>query len=112
MAGDAPVIGFLGIGLMGEPMVLRLLSLGHRVHAWNFVPGRTARIEEAGAVVHGDAASRASLVDGDGVRVSADIVVLLEDREVVVALEKMGAAETGDTGADDGEGRHGEGKGK
>ena len=33
MTGDAPAIGFLGIGLMGEPMVLRLLSLGHRVHA-------------------------------------------------------------------------------
>ncbi|MFZ9635311.1 MAG: NAD(P)-binding domain-containing protein, partial [Alphaproteobacteria bacterium] len=63
MAGDAPVIGFLGIGLMGEPMVLRLLSLGHRVHAWNFVPGRTARIEEAGAVVHGDAASVARAAD-------------------------------------------------
>jgi 3-hydroxyisobutyrate dehydrogenase len=63
MAGDAPVIGFIGIGLMGEPMVLRLLSLGHRVHAWNFVPGRTARIEDAGAVVHADAASVARAAD-------------------------------------------------
>jgi len=63
MAGDAPVIGFLGIGLMGEPMVLRLLSLGHRVHAWNFVAGRTSRIEEAGATIHADAASVARAAD-------------------------------------------------
>lgn len=63
MANDKPVLGFLGIGLMGEPMVLRLLSLGHRVHAWNHRPGRTARIEQAGATIHGDAASVARAAD-------------------------------------------------
>ena len=57
MTSDRPVLGFLGIGLMGERMTLRLLAQGYAVHVWNFVAGRTAAVEAAGARVHGDAAS-------------------------------------------------------
>ncbi len=31
---DKPVLGFIGLGLMGEPMVSRLLDSGHQVHCW------------------------------------------------------------------------------
>ncbi|MBL8702451.1 MAG: NAD(P)-dependent oxidoreductase [Alphaproteobacteria bacterium] len=57
MTSDRPVLGFLGIGLMGEKMTLRLLSQGYAVHVWNFVAGKTAAVEAAGARVHADAAS-------------------------------------------------------
>jgi 3-hydroxyisobutyrate dehydrogenase len=32
---DKPVLAFLGLGLMGLPMALRLLGAGHTVHVWN-----------------------------------------------------------------------------
>jgi len=51
-------------------------------------------------------ASGAGLGDGHGVGVSADVGVLLEERDVEVAVQEMGAAETGDPGANDGEGGH------
>jgi 3-hydroxyisobutyrate dehydrogenase len=57
VSASLPPLGFIGVGLMGEPLVLRLLGLGHRVHVWNFVPGKTGKVREAGAVVHADAAS-------------------------------------------------------
>ena len=28
-------LGFIGIGLMGRPMTLRLLAAGHEVAVWN-----------------------------------------------------------------------------
>jgi len=43
-------ISFLGIGLMGEPMVRRLLAAGFPVRAWNRSPGKAEVLEEAGAV--------------------------------------------------------------
>lgn len=42
-------IAFLGIGLMGEPMVRRLLGAGFAVTAWNRTPGKAAVLAEAGA---------------------------------------------------------------
>jgi 3-hydroxyisobutyrate dehydrogenase len=62
-----PTLGFIGIGLMGEAMTLRLLGLGHRVHVWNYLPGKTDRVRAAGAVVQDDAA---------GVAREADIVLM------------------------------------
>ena len=43
-------IGFLGIGIMGEAMVLRLLERGHPVTAWNLEPERLDRVVPHGAV--------------------------------------------------------------
>lgn len=48
----------------------------------------------------------------DGVGVAAGFIGLLEEREVEVAVEEVGAAEAGDAGADDGEGGHGLGGGE
>ena len=44
-----PRLGFIGIGIMGEAMVLRLLEQGFAVTAWNLTPDRYARIVPAGA---------------------------------------------------------------
>lgn len=62
-----PRIGFVGIGLMGEAMVRRLLDLGHAVTVWNLEPERLETVVPHGAVA---AASPAE------VAASSDIVML------------------------------------
>jgi 2-hydroxy-3-oxopropionate reductase len=42
-------IAFLGIGLMGEPMVRRLLGAGHHVTAWNRTHAKAQALAGAGA---------------------------------------------------------------
>jgi 3-hydroxyisobutyrate dehydrogenase-like beta-hydroxyacid dehydrogenase len=42
-------IAFLGIGLMGRPMALRLLQAGYRLRAWNRTPAKASALREAGA---------------------------------------------------------------
>jgi len=44
-----PALGFIGIGIMGEAMVLRLLDQGFAVTVWNLTPDRYARVLPAGA---------------------------------------------------------------
>jgi 3-hydroxyisobutyrate dehydrogenase len=44
-----PRIGFIGIGLMGSPMVLRLLDQGWDVTVWNREPSRLEPVVAAGA---------------------------------------------------------------
>jgi 3-hydroxyisobutyrate dehydrogenase-like beta-hydroxyacid dehydrogenase len=44
-----PALGFIGIGIMGEAMALRLLDQGFAVTAWNLTPDRYAKIVPAGA---------------------------------------------------------------
>jgi 3-hydroxyisobutyrate dehydrogenase len=44
-----PVLGFIGIGIMGEAMVLRLLEQGFAVTVWNLTPDRYAKVVPAGA---------------------------------------------------------------
>ena len=42
-------LGFIGIGLMGKPMVLRLLAAGNSVHVWNRSEEKLAAVVSAGA---------------------------------------------------------------
>ena len=42
-------LGYLGIGLMGKPMVLRLLAAGHEVLVWNRSRDKLAPVLEKGA---------------------------------------------------------------
>jgi len=42
-------LGFIGIGLMGRPMTLRLLAAGHRVTVWNRSREKLAAVVEKGA---------------------------------------------------------------
>ena len=42
-------LGYIGIGLMGKPMVLRLLAAGHEVTVWNRSRGKLAPVLAKGA---------------------------------------------------------------
>ena len=50
-------IAFLGTGLMGAPMVRRLLAAGHSVTVWNRSPDKAQVLAAAGAVPASDPAS-------------------------------------------------------
>src|SRR5213594_4509134 len=42
-------LGYIGIGLMGRPMTLRLLAAGHEVTVWNRSRDKLAAVVEKGA---------------------------------------------------------------
>jgi 3-hydroxyisobutyrate dehydrogenase len=46
---DKPRLGFIGIGLMGKPMTLRLLAAGYAVTVWNRSRDKLAPVLEKGA---------------------------------------------------------------
>jgi 3-hydroxyisobutyrate dehydrogenase len=46
---QAEKLGYLGLGLMGLPMSLRLLKAGHDVSVWNRSAGKVAPLVQAGA---------------------------------------------------------------
>jgi len=54
-----PRIGFVGIGIMGAPMVRRLMAQGWSVSVWNLEPERYAEVRGA-AVLESPAAVRAA----------------------------------------------------
>jgi 3-hydroxyisobutyrate dehydrogenase len=56
---DRPRIGFVGIGIMGAPMVRRLLAKGWQVSVWNLEPERYAEVPGA-TVLDSPAAVRAA----------------------------------------------------
>ena len=43
-------IGFLGLGAMGTPMALRLITAGHELSVWNRTEGRTKPLLREGAI--------------------------------------------------------------
>jgi 3-hydroxyisobutyrate dehydrogenase len=45
-------LGFIGIGLMGEPMTLRLLAAGYTVNVWNRSPKKLHAVIAAGATAY------------------------------------------------------------
>ena len=49
MSEKKPILGFIGIGLMGKPMTLRLLNAGFSVNVWNRSPEKLAPVIDAGA---------------------------------------------------------------
>ncbi len=57
-------LGFCGLGLMGAPMVRRLLAAGHQVTVWNRSPGKAGALASAGARVAATPAEAASDADG------------------------------------------------
>jgi 3-hydroxyisobutyrate dehydrogenase len=60
-------LGFIGLGIMGAPMVRRLRAQGWEVTAWNLEPERFAEVKESGAAWADTPA---------GVRASSDVVML------------------------------------
>ena len=57
-------LGFCGLGLMGAPMVRRLLAAGHQVQVWNRSPAKAQPLAALGARVMDTPAQAASGVDG------------------------------------------------
>ncbi len=49
MTDKKPTLGFIGIGLMGKPMTLRLLNAGFSVNVWNRSPEKLSTVTDAGA---------------------------------------------------------------
>jgi 3-hydroxyisobutyrate dehydrogenase-like beta-hydroxyacid dehydrogenase len=45
-----PVIGFIGLGNMGQPMAVNLLKAGYAVRVWNRSPARAAPLAAQGAL--------------------------------------------------------------
>jgi 3-hydroxyisobutyrate dehydrogenase len=58
-----PVIGFIGLGLMGRPMAANLLKSGFSVTVWNRTPGKTDALAAAGAKVAKSAREAAAAAD-------------------------------------------------
>ena len=66
-AAELPRLGFIGLGIMGAPMVGRLLDRGYSVSVWNLEPERAELATGAGAIWCSSPAA---------VREAADIVLL------------------------------------
>ena len=56
-------LGFIGIGLMGRPMTLRLLAAGHEVTVWNRSRDKLKEVVEQGARPAGSPAAVARAAD-------------------------------------------------
>lgn len=79
-------LGYIGIGLMGKPMALRLLAAGHEVTVWNRSRDKLAAVVEKGAR---DAASPA-----DVARASEIVMMCVTDQAAAeqVLFGKHGVA--------------------
>jgi 3-hydroxyisobutyrate dehydrogenase len=49
MSDKKPTLGFIGIGLMGKPITLRLLNAGFSVNVWNRNPEKLSQVTDTGA---------------------------------------------------------------
>ena len=63
MTSERPVVGFIGLGIMGLPMTTNLLKAGYRVIGWNRSPGRIDEAVAAGAERGASPADVASKAD-------------------------------------------------
>ena len=78
MSSQDYTLGFIGIGLMGKPMTLRLLAAGFQVNVWNRSADKLTEVAQAGARVCG---SIAELVQ------QSDVILLcLADTAVVAEI--------------------------
>jgi len=60
---DLPKLGFIGIGLMGRPMALRLLAAGYKVAVWNRSKEKLAPVTAKGAIAKDSPAEVARFAD-------------------------------------------------
>ncbi len=89
-------IGFIGTGLIGGPMVERLLECGRSVVVWNRSPEKLAPLIAAGALVAASPQDLARRVD--------IVCTCLSDTEAVKSVlfgAPGGARDAGDAGADE-----------
>ena len=78
MSDKRPTLGFIGIGLMGKPMTLRLLNAGFSVNVWNRTPEKLQPVTDAGA--------RTCRSIAELVRSSEVIILCLADTAVVESI--------------------------
>ncbi|MFC0326013.1 NAD(P)-dependent oxidoreductase [Halomonas organivorans] len=78
-----PRLGFIGIGLMGDPMTRRLLAAGFAVSVWNRSPDKIVGVASAGARVAG---SLGELVE------HSDVILLCLANTAVVEAVVFGEA--------------------
>ncbi len=84
------ILGFIGIGLMGEPMTLRLLNAGNTVFVWNRSPEKLQTVTEAGAIACSSVAELVKAVDV--------IILCLADTEVVESIVRNDIVSNGSSG--------------
>lgn len=63
MSHNQPVLGFIGLGLMGTPMTSRLLEAGYSVNVWNRNSEKLAAVMEKGAIAQNSIADVAQQSD-------------------------------------------------
>lgn len=80
-------VGFIGLGIMGQPMAMNLVKAGHRVAVFNRTPGKAAALESAGA--------RAASSPADAARDASFVVTIVSDSAAMedVVLGKNGVLE-------------------
>lgn len=83
-------LGFVGIGLMGKPLTLRLLAAGYQVNVWNRSADKLAAVSQAGAVV--------CETIGELVTQSDVIILCLADTAVVETVVKQQILPNGSAG--------------
>jgi len=90
MTDKKPILGFIGIGLMGKPISLRLLDAGFSVNVWNRNPEKLQPVIDAGAKAY---CSVAELV-----RASEVIILCLADTAVVESIVRNDILTSGTSG--------------
>lgn len=90
MSDKQHTLGFIGIGLMGKPMTLRLLDAGFKVNVWNRSPEKLIPVTEAGAQAY---TSLADLVQASDV-----IILCLADTAAVESIVKTDILASGSAG--------------
>ncbi|HTP61113.1 MAG TPA: NAD(P)-dependent oxidoreductase [Burkholderiales bacterium] len=82
-------LGYIGVGLMGKPMVLRLLAAGHDVTVWNRSPGKLAPVLEKGA--------KAAATPADVARASEIVMMCVTDQKAAeeVLFSPQGISSSG-----------------
>ena len=83
-------LGFVGIGLMGKPLTLRLLAAGYQVNVWNRSADKLVAVSQAGAVV--------CETIGELVTQSDVIILCLADTAVVETVVKQQILPNGSAG--------------
>ena len=83
-------LGFIGIGLMGKPLTLRLLNAGYKVNVWNRSKEKLLPVTDAGAVAH-----KAII---DLVKESDIIILCLANTEVVESVVNNKILQSGSKG--------------
>jgi 3-hydroxyisobutyrate dehydrogenase len=85
-------LGYIGIGLMGKPMVMRLLAAGHEVTVWNRSAAKLAPVVEKGA--------KAAASPADVARASEVVMMCVTDQKAAeeVLFSSGGISEGGKPG--------------